>query len=126
MLMPRGRPRKNGAKSASMLKRSLLILLEFGRARSRGLKHSAAIAETVAVIGCKYPDVCVSETEVKRTLAEWMPRNRETVFLAREPENPEKMHRLDGVDYKVIVSVYVGPRPVYPRINQKIPRNSTL
>jgi hypothetical protein len=109
-----------------MLKRSLLILLEFGRARRREVKHSAAIEETVTVIRCNYPDLRVSETEVKRTLAEWMPRNRETTYLAREPENPDKMHRLDGLDYRVIVCLYVGPRPVYPRINQKNPRNSTL
>jgi len=109
-----------------MLKRSLLILLEFDRAERRELKHSAAIGEAVAVIRSKYPDLRVSETAVKRTLAEWMPRNRETAYLAREPENPDKMYRLDGRDYRVIVSLYVGPRQVYPRINQKIPRNSTL
>jgi hypothetical protein len=126
VLLSRGRPRKNGAKSWPMLRRSLLILLEFDRARRPELKHSAAIAETVAVIRRKYRDVRVSETEVKRTLAEWRPRNRATTYLAREPENPGKMHRLDGLDYRVIVSLYVGPRPVYPRINQKTPRNSTL
>ncbi len=110
-----------------MLKRSLLILLEFDRARRRELKHSAAIAETVAVIRCKYSDdFRVSETAVKRTLAEWMPRNRETTYQAREPENTDKMHRLDGFDYRVIASLYVGPRPVYPRINQKSPRHSPL
>jgi hypothetical protein len=120
---PRGRPQKSGEKPWWMLQRSLFILLEFHKARNRGLKHSAAIAETVAVIRCKYRDLRVSETEVKRTLAKWMPRDCKTAFLVRDPANSNAMHRLPCGDYRPTMSIYIGLRPIYPRINQKTPHN---
>jgi len=122
---PRGRPRKNGEKPRWMFERSLFILLEFHKTRNREPKHSAAIRDTVAVIRRKYPELPISETEVKRILAKWMPRDCETAFLVREPANPDAMHRLPCGDYRPTVSIYIGPRPVYPRINQKTPRKST-
>jgi hypothetical protein len=116
---PRGRPKKNGSKPRWMLQRSLFIMLEFHNAKTRGLKHSAAITETVAVIRSKYRNLPVSATEVKRTLAAWMPRDCKTSFLVRDSTNSDTIHRLPCGDYRPTISIYIGLRPIYPRINQK-------
>jgi hypothetical protein len=67
----RGRPHKHGLKKPSALARALMVVYAYDKARKEGLKHSAAIREAVAFVKRIHPEMAISETEVRRILAEF-------------------------------------------------------
>jgi hypothetical protein len=77
-----GRPAKHGVKDPRTLSRTLAVLYSFDRARARGEKYSAAIRESVASVRQLHPEMRISETEVKRILAEFRPRGARTILMA--------------------------------------------
>src|ERR1700756_4508244 len=71
----RGRPLKNGLTKPEFFARSIMILRGYQEARGRGEKHSAAVREAVAFVRQLDPEMPISETEVKRVLADLQPRD---------------------------------------------------
>lgn len=69
-----GRPRKNGMVGPTHLGRSLKVMNAFPKARRDGLKYSATTMETVDAVRPLAPGMPISETEVKRVVAEFSPR----------------------------------------------------
>jgi hypothetical protein len=80
----RGRPNKNGAKPGWMLFRSIMILAFYDQARARGEKHSAAIAAAVSKVRDRAPKRPISETEVKRVLAEFRSKDCGQTLIVTE------------------------------------------
>jgi hypothetical protein len=76
----RGRPAKNGVKDVRALSRVFAVLYSYDNARSRGEKYSLAIRECVAFVRQLHPGMPISETEVKRILAEFRPRNGRVIL----------------------------------------------
>lgn len=62
---------ENGAKEPEYLARALMIKEVYSRLRDAGLKHSAAVAETVIIVRQLNPGMRISEAEVRRVLAEF-------------------------------------------------------
>jgi hypothetical protein len=69
----RGRPTKNGVRDPAHLSRALKIICSYENARTGGIKHSSAVREAIAFVRQLDPGMPVSETEVKRILAELRP-----------------------------------------------------
>lgn len=78
----RGRPAKNGVKSSGWLLRSFAVLYAHDKARAKGEKYSAAVRECVAFVRQFHPEMPISETEVKRILAEFRPKGAPTTFMS--------------------------------------------
>lgn len=78
----RGRPPKNGAKDPWFLARTLEIIYAYDKARTSGIKHSAAIREAVAFVRHLDPEMHVSETEVRRVLAVLRPSDGPVALLS--------------------------------------------
>ena len=87
----RGRPKKDGLKPGWMLFRSFLVLNAYDQARARGDKHSAAIIEAVSAVRSRIPGMPISETEVRRVLADFQSRDSERSWIITEGiiEGPE-------------------------------------
>jgi hypothetical protein len=85
----RGRPSKNGKKDPKFLARSMVVLAYFEEARKRGEKYETALAEVVERMSPgKWGQI--SQTEVKRVLAQFQSRDAEEVFTAEvEPMTEE-------------------------------------
>ncbi len=101
-----GRPRKNGVRDAGVLIRGTLALNAFQLAREQGVKYEVALNEAVDAVRKKFPTEKISATEVKRMLAEFMPRNGEEQMVVTEK---------DGV-----YGIGFQPKKIYPK-----PRSST-
>lgn len=121
----RGRPKTNGVKSGNLLWRDLLVLHTFNRLRPN-MKHSCAVSETVMAIRKDYPNIHLSETEVRRILAEFQPRNSPiAVSVGKKPQDqvnfefenlPDELKEF--LRNKPPVNVFpfgFGPRPRYSR-----------
>ena len=77
----RRRPKKNpGELEFWRFVRAGLIMCTFDEAREGGDKHSAAITHVVEYVRKHHPGMPVSETEVKRTLATYRPKNIQTIL----------------------------------------------
>jgi hypothetical protein len=110
----------------------LLVLNAYNEARSLGLKHSAAVSEAVAVVKNRLPDVQISQTEVKRILAEYQPSGALTVLttkkndVATRPLPPEVCRQMgipEGSRMRSILAFGFGPKPQYPRVNSRASEN---
>ena len=78
---PRGRPKKDPDElKFCRFVRAGLITCAFDEAREGGDKHSAAITHAVEYVRQHHPDMPISETEVKRTLARIDPKTVEPYF----------------------------------------------
>jgi hypothetical protein len=78
-----GRPRKGDKYTAKHFGRSIAILGYYAKFRAEDLKHSSSIAETVEVVKNIGGAVPVSETVVRRALAEFRGRNaRRSVIVS--------------------------------------------
>jgi hypothetical protein len=141
----RGRPRKNGAKHARILERSMVALHGYDQARRAGEKHSAAVTAGTEAVRKQLPKMPMSETEMRRVLAHhW--GNKQGVILAPlqdrvldsaeteryilMQEHAQKMiAQWEGREWEPqprpseVRALCVGfaPRPQYPRINGKRP-----
>jgi hypothetical protein len=67
----RGRPKKDGVKPGWTLFRRCVVLHAYNEARAKGNKHSAAITEAVSAVRSRVAGMKISETKVKRVLAEF-------------------------------------------------------
>ncbi len=76
-----GRPPKSTSFAA---KRWLYALCEFDKARQAGEKHSAALHTAAAEMLRKHPHLKISETEIKRMLAQLRRRPRGLVLFCSE------------------------------------------
>jgi hypothetical protein len=142
-----GRPNKNGVKPGWTLFRSFLALHAYGRARTRGDKHSNAISAAVLAVRSWAPGMPISETEVRRVIAEFQSKDPEecwitTVGVVQGPELDTWFDNLKwlaeiaekfpgilnessvpGDEFKPsrprILNIQIGPRPRYPRTNAR-------
>ncbi len=113
-----GRPRKNGEQPMWMLGRATLAVYGYDQARKAGEKHMAAITEAVRLIRATHPRMKISETEVKRVLADWRSSRRPVGLVVTKPDPAECMLTLpDGRVVKRLLCAGFGLRPVYPRAN---------
>jgi hypothetical protein len=143
-----GRPKKQmGELVFWRFVRAGSIMCAFDEAREGGDKHSAAITHAVEYVRQHHPEMPVSETEVKRTLATYRPINsRTTLRFKRSIVDDEKLATLRCVLEQVakvrsernlsapppsiknlptnLKAVTFGyfERPLYPRHNRKIPK----
>jgi hypothetical protein len=140
----RGRPNKNGAKPGWMLFRIATVLHAYDQARSSGEKHSGAIAAAAAAVRSQVPEMRISETEVKRVLAEFRSKNSgQTLIITQSivrgrkldiwfdnlrwiaEESPRKLGVPHLPDYRSkprqlrTLRIKVGPRPRHPRSNAR-------
>jgi hypothetical protein len=137
----RGRPNKHGAKPGWILFRSAMVLAAYDKARAKGEKHSAAVAEAVSAVRNQVPEMPISETEVKRVLAEFRSEASEGVLIVTEgiAQGSEAKTWFDNFEWaagkargKWVVpffpneskprrlrtfAIHYGPRPSYPRHN---------
>ena len=113
----RGRP-KNGAQPGWMLLRQMLVLYEYNHARAAGGKRQAAIEATVDAIRKARPKMPISETGVRRILADRQPNGVTASLVVTMPE-PPKDWVLDGRPVRSFLAFGFGPRPEYPRTNAK-------
>lgn len=141
----RGRPAKNGVKDPRALARALAVLYAFNNARARGEKYSVAIRESVAFCRQVHPGEPISETEVKRILAEFRPKNAPTALVAEfsvvEGEEAKRIRR--KLSFRGFLSedqaestpegdskplkrftIRLADTPKYPRHNAKDPESS--
>jgi hypothetical protein len=58
-----------------------LVLHAYDQARARGDKHSRAVAEAVSAVQSRVPGMPISETEVKRVLAEFQSKDSERSWI---------------------------------------------
>lgn len=139
----RGRRKKNGARPCWMLLRTVMVLAAYDRARKRGEKHSVAIAETVLAVRTWAAEMPISETEVKRVLAEFRAKDSTSALIIKQgiAQPPEADSWFDDLKWAAEESrgtlklpsfshqsnpprvrkftIHVGPRPCYPRHNSK-------
>lgn len=144
MAKRRGRPRKDPDRiEPAQLFRAGKIVSLYERARRKGEKHTAAIADVVEKCKKKNPTGQISMTGVKRMLARFRPQSAQVV-LQFEPspvDNAEikrlqdmfrsaaqGMHRL-GIEPGVDISKFeprnkytvgFGPKELFPRHNRKV------
>lgn len=69
----RGRPRKNGAKPGWTFHRSMWAIAGYNQSRAAGEKHETALKAAVEFVKQICPEMPISVTEVKRSLAEFQP-----------------------------------------------------
>ena len=143
----RGRPNKHGVRPGWMLLRSVMVLHAYDQAKARGEKYSAAIAEAVSALRSRVPGMPISETEVRRVLAEFRSKDSKWNLVITERIAPgselfllsdnlqwlaqtaEKFPGMldassfpgDAFDPTRIrtLTIQVGPRLRYPRHNAK-------
>jgi hypothetical protein len=138
----RGRPPKKGRKDPWHLARALKILYAYDKARTSGMKHESAVIEAAAFVRQLNPEIPVSETEVKRILAELRPSSSPIAIKADydvlEGEKAagirshlNDLHDLEGSKVQLIspgedpkrplkrFSISLGMRQNYPRFNRK-------
>jgi len=77
----RGRPPKNGIRDISAFLRSTVALEAYQRARAQGEKYVIAIQLAVAAVRERFPEMSISETEVKRVLREFQPEGASEVWV---------------------------------------------
>ena len=138
----RGRPRKRkGRIELWQFARAAKIICAYEETRARGEKHGAAISRTVELVTKDDPDIRVSETEVRRTLAAFRPRNAKTILrfkrailtkkgitrirrmLAQVPNSegllPPPAPNDNSPIRGTLFEIRFGKRPNYPRYNRK-------
>lgn len=144
LMAKRGRPNKDGAKPTWTLLRSVIVLCAYDRARHMGEKHSAAVAAAVSALRSQVPEMPISETEVKRVLAEFRSKDsgQALIFMegiAQGREADAWFERLEWAAEKsrgkwnvpsfphdeskprrlLTFAIQIGPRPRYPRHNSR-------
>jgi hypothetical protein len=125
-----------------------MVMSAYDEARARGEKHSVAVIEAADCVGRYDSEMPISETEVRRILATHRPRNSETRLLFERSIRTEEdlrinrwlreqlaeLHGKKGITLpavpnydlsksNLVLTIRVGPRPLYPRHNRKIPND---
>jgi hypothetical protein len=96
---PRGRPKKKkGREEFWRFVRTGIIISTYRKARKEGQKHRDAITQAVEYLKQHQPEMPVSRTAVKRTLATFSSRNSPiTLRFQRATVGKEKLTRLRSV-----------------------------
>jgi hypothetical protein len=142
---PRGRPKNNlGTIRFWRFARAGIVMCAYDEARKRGEKHRDAVNESAEYIRKRHPRMPISQTEVKRILATFRPRNSKTILrFGRSTVSEEKLKQLRSIQEQLasvrakkglplprIPNLPKSPvaytfgfkeRPLYPRHNRKIP-----
>lgn len=114
----RGRPSKNGYQPPWMLRRDTYALYGYQQARRAREKHESAIKEAIEFVRKMDAEMPMSETEVKRVLARWAPRQSPVSAYVSKPDPANNTIVLpDGKRVRVVFTVSVRPRTDYPRHN---------
>lgn len=143
---PRGRPKKDeGREKFWRFVRTGIIISAYDEARKGGQKHSAAVTHAVEYLKQHQPEMPVSETVVKRTLATFRSKNNQTTLqFKRSAVGKRKLARLRSMlkqaqDRQSEIGLPVpsiqnlpksltaykfgyAKRPRYPRHNQRTPK----
>ena len=146
---PLGRPKKKeGAIACWRLFRDVMVVSAYAEARESGEKHSAAVTQAVDHVRQRCSEMRISETEVKRTLAIYQPRNNQIIFQFKRVtlHESELMRQRNVLEqavaelrgkkglWKPLPSIQDSPksrtaytfayaeRPLYPRHNRKTPK----
>ena len=94
----RGRPRKKeNTIECWQFGRAAMVMCAYDEARGKGDKHSVAVRDTVDLVKQRHPEMPISQTEVKRVLATWRPRDRQTIYRFKRSSLTEediKLNRL--------------------------------
>jgi hypothetical protein len=98
----RGRPKLNGV---TKLQRDLTVVWSYNESRRAGEKHATAVAHAASEVRKQYPEIKISETEVKRTLAKYQPKGYAETFVVTKIKNGF------GLGF--------GARPKHTRINAR-------
>jgi hypothetical protein len=123
----KGRPRKNGLQPAWMLGRTLQVIFAYNEAKASGMKHSSAVTAAVEAVKKVWPEMPISETEVKRILATWQPKGSSLALKVikgsdlPQPFSPA-MYEMMGIPAggrKNRLIFGFDRRPTYPRSNAK-------
>jgi len=143
-----GRPRKEeGILEYRQFVRAGIVSAAYDEARRSDQKHSVAVRQVVEFVKQNYPALRISETAVRRILAEWRPRNSGAIFrversimteeeilkyrsvrdqaAAFQHQNGLKVPMLPDINNNnptKTVTKFVfgfGERPNYPRFNRK-------
>lgn len=143
----RGRPRKDpNALAAWRFVRSARAMAEYHEYRKRGMKHGDAIEAAVDYIWKQCPNLRMSDSELRRSLAIFCPRvgHRVLMFtkstlsdadLEKHRWIQEQMANLDGKkglrvplpraedwpQSREVFTISIAERPAYPRHNHKDP-----
>jgi hypothetical protein len=121
-MKPRGRPRTNGVMQAWVLHRTMVGLSAYDEARSRGEKYEQALRAAVEEVRQTFPEMRMSETDMKRILAEFRPKELELTFLVTECEDTVTAL---GRKCEKAWQLSIGPQPEYPRHNAREHRAPT-
>jgi hypothetical protein len=146
---PRGRPKKDeGTIEFWRFVRVGMVMSAYDEARASGQKHSAAVTQAVDYVRQCCSEMRISETEVKRTLAFYQPRNSQDIFQFKRVtlDDAELVRQRSVLEQAVadlrgkkglwepLPSIEDLPksrtayafgfaeRPLYPRHNRKIPK----
>ena len=142
-----GRPRKEeGTLEYKQFVRAGIVNSAYDEARQTDQKHSVAVRQVVEFVKQNYPKLRISETAVRRILAEWRPRNSGTILrversilteaevkkyrsvldqaAAFQHQNGQKVPMLPDINNNPTKTVTkfvfgFGERPNYPRFNRK-------
>jgi hypothetical protein len=115
---PRGRPKKNGVKDPGHLLRLGIAICAYDKARLAGEKYSVALQAAVEAVRLQIPGTSMSETEMKRILAEFRPHSMETTLVFEESDNRVS---INGVKHQRAWALRIGETPDYPRHNARVP-----
>jgi len=144
----RGRPRnKDGTIPPWQFARAAAAMCAFDEARGSNQKHSAAVKYAVEVVKQGHPEMAISQTEVKRILAAYRPRNAGTILrFERSVMTEEDRKRFSWIREQLAAlrqkkGLVLAPfpsfgqagrtavfkfgfaeRPEYPRYNRKKPQ----
>jgi predicted transcriptional regulator len=141
---PRGRPKnKLGIVQLWRFARAGIVMCVYDETRERGEKHRDSVNECVEYVRKRHPKIPVSQTEVKRILATFRPRNSRTIlrfkrstlskkklkllrsirdqFVSAKGEKDLRLPRTPGLPKSPVAYTFgFGERPHYPRHNRKI------
>jgi hypothetical protein len=140
-------PIVKGAISPESLVRAVMLMSEYDKARQNGDKHSVAITQSVEVTRQHYPEMPISNTGLKRILAELRPKAAKSVLLyERSTLSEEELEKLywieeqlapyrqkkglklpapsDAIPPRSLMTfkIRIDDRPNYPRHNAKPPK----
>jgi hypothetical protein len=137
---PRGRPKKEeGRIELWRFGRAGMVFFAYDEARRRGEKHAVAVVQAVEYVRQRYPEMPISQTEVRRLLATFRPRKSRTILrferATLDGERLKKFRFVAGVlgekpqtapqDLPESITSYkfrFAERPQYPRHNRKNPK----
>ncbi len=113
----RGRPRANGQQPGWMLFRAFEILRVYQSLRDAGNKYAYAVRETRDVLRKQYPDMRISETEIKRVLRSMYDPHSRVEWAVRP-------NATAGGSLSYGVYERACPRSPYRKPSQRAPKNN--